>query len=153
MQDKKAGALHYDSGKPRIELLSFASLEAEARGMEYGVIKYSRDDWRRGMEFCKLVASTLRHVVRYNDIETYDIESGCSHIDHAKADLGILAELIRTRQDLDNRHEGVRRIPYTLEEILAYRESKGLKTSEEMLSFIKRNVEHANKEFSAKVVE
>lgn len=145
----KQGALHFDAGKIRLELIPLASLEVEAAGMEFGSIKYSRDDWRKGMVFTKLVASTLRHMVKYGDIETYDIESGVSHIGHAKACLGILAELIRTSQELDDRHDGVRREPYTVKEILEYRTSKGMETKPEMLSFIERNVEKAFAEYNA----
>lgn len=143
----KVGALHFDSGKPRLELVPHYSAVSEALGMEYGAYKYDRDDWRLGMVYTKLLGSALRHLQKYNDVESYDIESGLNHIDHGKACLGILAWLIKTRPDLDDRHDGVRREPYSIEEIMQYRESVGLKTDERMRSFIERNVKQAEKDY------
>lgn len=145
----KVGALHHDAGKSRFELICYESHVSEANGMEYGAIKYARDDWRLGMVASKLVGSIMRHITKYSDVETYDIESGLHHMDHLNADGGILAWLVKNRPDLDDRYVGARRTPYSLEEIMAYRKRVGLKTSDQMLSFIKRNVEKSMREYEA----
>jgi len=140
---EKGGALHHDSGKPPIGLIPYQSLVFESNGMEYGAIKYSRDDWRKGMTYSRIINSAIRHMYKMLDRENYDIENGVSHLGEAKASLGILAELMRTHKELDDRHEGVKRDNYTLEEIMQYREQQGLKTSPEMEVFIKRMIEES----------
>ena len=54
------------------------------------------------------VASTLRHLFQWVMGTEYDTESGLHHIAHARANLGMLLELImRGRKELDNRPPAV----------------------------------------------
>ena len=136
MDKKKEGALHFDLGKPKVSLIPYSALREEAYGMEYGVLKYSRDDWRKGMKLTRVAESTIRHMFNWLETETYDLESGLHHLANARASLGILIELLKTKPELDDRHEGVRKAPYTLEQVMEFRERLNLKTSDEMKTFI-----------------
>jgi hypothetical protein len=89
----------HDGGKPKLSLVPRGLLEACARGMEYGLGKYGRDNWRGGFADSRLLDAALRHLVAYANGERDDRESGLSHIDHAICMLAFLADQLRQRAD------------------------------------------------------
>lgn len=51
------------------------------------------------------MASTLRHLLAWQAREDLDPESGLHHLAHARADLGMLLELVLTGHGNDDRSE------------------------------------------------
>jgi hypothetical protein len=97
-------ATHLEEGKTRLDLLPPLALYAEAEVFTYGAGKYDEYNWLTGILYMRLIASTLRHLLKWVAGIEYDAESGLHHIAHARANLGMLLELImRGREDLDNR--------------------------------------------------
>jgi hypothetical protein len=101
MQAKK-----FDSGKPPLDLLDRYALEQIAYALQYGAGKYSRNNWRDGIEQSRLIAAALRHIMAHNDGEDIDSESRCLHLAHASCCIMFAINLLATRPDLDDRHKG-----------------------------------------------
>ena len=60
--------------------------------MAHGLQKYGRDNWRKGMDFSRLMDAALRHIYAFADGEDKDGETGLSHLAHARCCLAFLLE-------------------------------------------------------------
>jgi len=75
-------ALRFNYGKPRWSLVHFKSLTPLVRVLEFGAKKYSRDNWKLGLNKQEILDSAMRHLTALIDGEGIDKESGLSHIGH-----------------------------------------------------------------------
>ena len=70
--------------KPRLSLVPRKLIENMAKVYEYGMVKYSRDSWRKftpeQVNEC-LPDAAFRHLLAYLDGEEIDPESGLHHLD------------------------------------------------------------------------
>ena len=97
----------FDDGKPKIHLVPTdflrvlaLDLEAEdpvpdltllpdkvivqiAKVFEYGVKKYARDNWKKGLSEERIWDAVMRHLLKYRDGYDTDTESGLPHLSHA----------------------------------------------------------------------
>lgn len=98
-------AVKHSQNKPPIHLINQHSEEAEARALAFGAQKYGEWNWAagRGLRWTDLARATIGHVRAFLARVEQDPESGLSHIDHAKANLGFLAEYIATGTGQDDR--------------------------------------------------
>jgi hypothetical protein len=96
-------AVKHDHKKPKLSLVSYESIAAEARAMEYGMGKYSKNNYKGGMEYSRMLDAAMRHITQYSGGESLDPESGLNHIDHAKACLGMLAYYVANKVGKDDR--------------------------------------------------
>lgn len=71
-------------------LLPKAGLDAIAEVFNFGAQKYDDHNWRKGYEWSKSYASTIRHLLAYWDGETFDPESGLPHLAHAGCNIMFL---------------------------------------------------------------
>lgn len=87
--------VHYDDGKPPLQLLPAEYLQAAARAFAYGAQKYSARNWELGgIGYDRLFGSLMRHLWSYHSGETVDPESSLSHLDHACASLAMLVATV-----------------------------------------------------------
>lgn len=104
----------YNSGKRKLSLVLEAqhALEGCAEVLEFGMTKYSRGNWRKGLKVTEICDSLSRHLTKYLAGEDRDIGpngeidqsySGLPHVDHILCNALFLAELTRTRPELDDR--------------------------------------------------
>ncbi len=93
----------FDGEKVDMDLLSPYALEKIAQVMTYGKKKYGANNWRGGIVYSRLLAAVMRHINSYRKGETYDPETGLSHLSHASCGLMMLLEFEETRSDLDDR--------------------------------------------------
>lgn len=93
----------FDSGKPKLSLLTRESLAAEARAFEYGAKKYDKNNYKKGMAWSRVIDAALRHLTAFNAGESIDSESGLCHLDHAKACLGMLVYYYENKIGKDDR--------------------------------------------------
>lgn len=98
------GGVKYDNGKPRLGLIPRSALEAEATVLGFGADKYGVYNWRKGMDWMRLVDAALRHIYAFADGETFDPESGEHHLAHARCCLGFLIEYSQSHPEGDNRY-------------------------------------------------
>ena len=73
-------AKRYNAGKPRFDLIPLQALVNAAKVFEFGEGKYGRNNWTRGMEWSKMIASLVRHIAAFQAGEDMDMESGHSHV-------------------------------------------------------------------------
>lgn len=78
----KQGIKH-DDGKPDFSMVSYELLEQVALVRMFGAKKYSRSNWKKGFAVTRSCAASLRHIYLFLRGETYDSESGLSHLAHA----------------------------------------------------------------------
>lgn len=99
-------ALRYNEGKPKWSLVDFRSLEDMVKVLEFGMKKYSRGNWKRGLPINDLYDSLQRHLVSFMEGEDMDSESNCSHLGHAMCNLMFMSYVMRKkREEFDDRGE------------------------------------------------
>lgn len=86
------GGVKYDMGKPSMALLSHDALLDVARVLDFGKAKYDADNWRKGMEWRRLISAAMRHLGAFNNGEDLDPESGLPHLAHAACCIMFLQE-------------------------------------------------------------
>ncbi len=97
-------ASRFDAGKPRLELNPPTAMLELGKAMTYGAIKYSDNNWRRGMKWTRVLGSLSRHLTAYQAGQTFDPESGLSHMAHVMANAAMLLEFEKTHPHLDDRY-------------------------------------------------
>jgi Domain of unknown function (DUF5664) len=95
----------YDQTKPRMDLLDKTALEGLANVLAFGARKYAPNNWRNGLEYSRLTAAMMRHLLAFNAGEDFDEESGLPHIDHLGCCWMFLSNLSKERDDLDDRYK------------------------------------------------
>ena len=93
----------HDKGKAKLSLISFESMAGEAKAMEYGIQKYSRNNYKAGMDWTRLIDASLRHLVAFAHKEDVDKESLLNHLYHCKANLGMLIYYYENKLGKDDR--------------------------------------------------
>lgn len=96
----------FDRDKPRMDLLDPSYLEGVASVLSFGARKYAAHNWRGGIHYSRLIASTYRHLGAINRGEDIDPESGLPHVYHLGCNTMFLASMMETRPDLDDRYKG-----------------------------------------------
>ena len=77
------GGLKDDQDKVRIELHPFDALNEIAKVWTFGAKKYSDRNWERGFHWSRPFGACMRHLWAWFQGETYDEETGISHLAHA----------------------------------------------------------------------
>jgi hypothetical protein len=75
-------ALRYNQGKTQYSYIDLTCFQYTAQVLEFGAVKYDRDNWRKGMQTSKILDSLLRHIAAIQRGEVVDPESGLPHIGH-----------------------------------------------------------------------
>lgn len=96
--------IKHDNGKLPMHLLDRHALEQIAAVLQHGADKYAAENWRGGIEYTRLIAATLRHVMAISDGEDTDPESNLPHAAHACCCLMFLMWMMKHRPDLDDRY-------------------------------------------------
>lgn len=94
----------FDTGKPRMDLISGYALLQVGRVCTYGAVKYDDHNWRKGIKWSRIIAAMFRHLVCFMMGETYDEESGLHHLSHLAWGCFVLLEYSITRPDYDDRY-------------------------------------------------
>lgn len=102
---KNDTALRFNEGKARLSLLLDAphAVEGVVEVLEYGCKKYSRSNWKKGLNHTEVIDSMLRHISSYLKGEDVDKESGLPHVDHVATNAIFLSELVRIKPEFDDR--------------------------------------------------
>jgi hypothetical protein len=95
----------FDSNKPRVSLIPTPALYETAKAFTYGANKYGVHNFKKGLEWSRLIDAALRHVYAFKDGEDLDTESGCNHLGNAIANLAMLLDQFESRKDLDDRYK------------------------------------------------
>lgn len=96
----------YDSGKPRMDLLSPEWLLEVARVLTFGADKYGPHNWRGGIAYSRLIGAALRHISAINQGEDHDPESKLLHAAHASCCMMMLTAFqLSGDNSLDDRYK------------------------------------------------
>lgn len=98
-----AVGIKHDAGKPRMDLLSRSALEGVSQVLAFGAKTYAPDNWRKGMEWRRLIGAAMRHLQAFSDGEDMDPESGLPHIDHLGCCVMFLSEYQKKKMGTDDR--------------------------------------------------
>ncbi len=99
---RKALGKKFDQKKPRMDLIPSVALYELAKVLTFGADKYGDNNWKDGIEFSRLYAAALRHLLAYKSGETIDPESKISHLSHALCNISFLVWHSANRPDLDD---------------------------------------------------
>lgn len=75
-------ALRYNTGKRKWSLVDFKSLEVMVEVLEFGALKYSPDNWKKGLDKKEILESMMRHLAALMDGQSKDPETNLSHMGH-----------------------------------------------------------------------
>jgi hypothetical protein len=98
-----SGGIKFDQDKIQLSLITRESIEAEAKAFAYGANKYGRDNYKKGMNWSRLLDATLRHVFAFMDGQDFDDESKLNHLAHAKTNLAMLIYYYENKVGTDDR--------------------------------------------------
>ena len=93
MKDSDKG-LKYDLGKPRFDLIDPIAQTGLARVLTFGANKYDAHNWRKGIEYSRLIAALKRHLNAIEQGELIDPDSGEFHIDHIQCNAMFLSSFM-----------------------------------------------------------
>ena len=93
------------AGKLPIELLPWPAIMEVVRVLEFGAQKYDDWNWSKGVKYMSLLASAMRHIIKFICGEDRDDESGLPHTAHAMCNLMFLTHFHMMGMDekLDDR--------------------------------------------------
>lgn len=74
------GGTRADAGKSGVDMIPAEVLVELGNLYTYGAKKYTRDNWRRGMNYSRMYASLMRHLLAFWSGEAMDAE-GFHHLD------------------------------------------------------------------------
>ena len=95
--------LRHNTGKLKWSLVDYKSLEPLVKVLEFGMEKYSADNWKRGLMTREVIESLLRHTYALLENEDNDSESGLPHVGHILANAMFLSYMINNKPEYDNR--------------------------------------------------
>ena len=109
--NKKSTAVRFNENKPQLSYILDApnAMEGMVRVLEFGAIKYSRGNWKKGFPLSTVIDSMLRHLMKYQNGEDLDLNkdgkadkdhSGLPHVDHIMCNAMFLSELSKTNPEL-----------------------------------------------------
>jgi uncharacterized protein YuzB (UPF0349 family) len=100
--DRDKQALRYNQGKVQWSLVDYKSIEPMVRVLEYGCLKYSKDNWKKGMPASQIIESMLRHTYKLLEGELVDPESGIEHVGHIQCNAMFLAYVLREKPEFND---------------------------------------------------
>lgn len=94
----------HNQGKPKLSLVLEAkdAMDGAAQVLMFGMGKYSRGNWKKGLPVTEVVDSLLRHLAAYLGGEDTDPETGLPHVDHVTVNALFLGNMAR-RAKCDDR--------------------------------------------------
>ena len=99
-RDKQA--LRYNQGKVQWSLVDYKSIEPMVRVLEHGCLKYSKNNWKKGMPASQIIESMLRHTFKLLEGELVDLESGIEHVGHIQCNAMFLAYVLREKPEYND---------------------------------------------------
>lgn len=95
--EEGAEGLKYDQEKLDLSLIPPEALEVLAGPYQFGIKKYEKNSWAKGIAESRLFAAMLRHYVADRKGEAIDTESGYSHLSHLVWN-ALTIEILRIRR-------------------------------------------------------
>ena len=106
MADAAEKGMKFDDGKLDYTLVPWDGMDEVVKVLEFGAKKYARDNWKK-VEHAetRYLAAAFRHIIKYNEGELTDKETGLSHLAHATCCMLFLLALEK-QNGVNTRSEG-----------------------------------------------
>lgn len=102
-----SSAKKFDQDKAPLGTIPTVALEQEALAFKHGAKKYGQWNFKKGMDWTRLIDASLRHIAAFKDGEDMDPESGYHHLGHARACLSMLLDYFYNELGTDDRFKSV----------------------------------------------
>lgn len=93
----------FNQGKLKWSLVDLDAFEDMVRVLEFGCVKYSAHNWKKGLKVSEILESTQRHINAIARGEDIDPESGLSHAGHLQCNTMFLAYMLKYKPEMDDR--------------------------------------------------
>ena len=93
----------FNEGKPKWGLVPQSALIPMVRVLEFGMEKYGKGNWQKGLSVIEICESLKRHLDAFMEGEDNDPETGISHIGHIQCNSMFLSWMINNKPELDDR--------------------------------------------------
>lgn len=114
--------LRFNDGKIRYDLMEPYAQQELARVFTFGANKYAPNNWLKGMDWTKCLASLKRHVAAWEMGQDFDDETKCFHMAHAAWNALALVTYTKYAPQFDDRfvhtNKKFRRIGLDIDEVL-----------------------------------
>lgn len=101
-----SGAVRKDEGKTDwvsiVQYMPERALVETTKVWEFGAKKYSKDNWRKGMKWSRVLKSLLRHAIAIGLGQFKDPETGLPHAAHIMCNACMLLEYEVTHPELND---------------------------------------------------
>lgn len=84
--------IKHDAGKPPISLVPSQAVTDIAKVLQFGAQKYDAHNWRKGIQYSRVLDAAFRHLLAFSNHEDTDPESGLPHLAHAGCCIAFLLE-------------------------------------------------------------
>jgi len=93
----------FNAGKPQLSYMLDApnAMVGLCRTFEAGAKKYSRDNWKKGLDRNELTDCLMRHLIKSQAGEIADEETGVDHLYHVLWNALVLAEQYGVKESKD----------------------------------------------------
>jgi hypothetical protein len=99
----------FNEGKCRMGMIPLDCHKWEADGFAVGALKYSPNNWRKGMLISTQMDSLMRHLTAFfYENEDIDKETGVRHLGLAQCNLAMMVNTIMNHPELDDRFKAKR---------------------------------------------
>lgn len=99
-----------DSQKPDLSLVPTEAIFEMAKALTFGAQKYSRYNFREGMDITRPIAASLRHTYQFLEGQDIDEETQCIHLGNAMAGLAMAIWLLKNKPECDNRWKNSKKV-------------------------------------------
>lgn len=106
----KTGVRH-DGDKIRHDLLPAVAINELAKVLTFGAKKYAPNNWRKGMDWSRIIGSLKRHLAAIEKGEDFDSETGLLHSAHVMCNAAFLTEYYKIHPQGDDRATFVKPLP------------------------------------------
>lgn len=121
MSNKEQG-LRFNDNKLRYDLMEPYAIQELARVFTFGANKYAANNWLKGMDWTKCLASLKRHIAAWELGQDYDEETKCFHMAHAAWNALALVSYTKFAPQFDDRfvhtNKKFRKIGLDIDEVL-----------------------------------
>lgn len=99
-------ATKHDDGKPQLHRylhdLPLDVMNQWLEVLDFGAVKYDRNNWKKGMQYSRLYDAALRHMSAFWEGEEMDPETKLPHLAHAMCNIGFLMWYRIWRKEFSN---------------------------------------------------
>lgn len=94
-----------DKNKPKVSLIPPIAILEMAKSFTYGAQKYSPDNYKKGINFRRLIDAAYRHILSIADGVDVDEESGNLHAASVMSNMAMLIYMMKHKPEMDDRYK------------------------------------------------